>query len=643
MLTLPFNSRVEPEFRKGQDLTFTFARQARPPEAKARSTLLRILQTTDLHGHVLAYDYHRNTAASDRGLSRAATMIAEARAAADLCLLFDSGDFLQGSPIADRLAASGTPELTSHPVISAMNLVGFDAVTLGNHDLDFGLEHLAQALALADFPVVSANLHLPGRLGERVQRHRILERRSPGCTNPIRIGVTGCVPAGTLLGMAGLDPQIRCEPVEPALRGAIAEMRAAGAELIVVLAHCGLGRDDEPEASETIDKTIARIDGIDVILGGHTHETYPPAGPGTATELAGHQAVVMSGAWGAYLGQVDLHMSCATDGAGSWHVKNRDVKGPRPTSGAGEAPELIAELAEDHAATLAAYGAAIGETRRPISSFFALVEDNAGLQLVADAFAERIATAMQDMGLRGRPVLSMIAPYRTGQRAGAHHYCDIPPGPISLRDVDTLYSFPDTLCALDVSGADLRMILEMSASVFTRVAEGARDVPLFEPAFPGYRFDVIPQLTYQIDLSHPALYDQRNQCMRPGPGRIRALCHEGAPVDDDARFVLAASSFRARGGWPARADGTSGAPNLLLDTGRTCRRILREYICAHSPLDRVARPTWSFAPLAGARVLFETALQARPRESSPIKRVGANSDGFAVMRLDLSAPRGERS
>lgn len=591
---------------------------------------------------MLAYDYHRDTATSDRGLSRAATMINAARTSADLCLLFDSGDFLQGSPIADRLAASGTPELTSHPVISAMNLVGFDAVTLGNHDLDFGLEHLAQALALADFPVVSANLHLPGTLGERVQRHTILKRRLPECTNPIRIGVTGCVPAGTLLGMAGFNPDIRCDPVEPALRAAVAQMRAAGADLIVVLAHCGLGRDDGTGASETIDETIAQIDGIDLILGGHTHEIYPPAGSGTAADRAKPHAVVMSGAWGAYLGQVDFHMGSSKDRAGRWHVRKRDVTGPRPTNGADEAPELIAELSADHAATLTAYSAPIGETRRPISSFFALVEDNAGLQLVADAFAQRIETARQDLGLQQRPVLSMIAPYRTGQRAGAHHYCDIPAGPISLRDVDTLYSFPDTLCALDVSGADLRMILEMSASVFTRVAEGARDAPLFEPAFPGYRFDVIPQLTYRIDLSHPPLYDQLKKRMRQGPGRIRSLCHDGAPVEDEARFLLAANSFRARGGWPSRADGTSGAPKLLLDTGETCRRILAEYITAHSPLDRVARPTWSFAPVAGAHVLFETALQARPRESSPIERVGANSDGFAVMRLDLSAPRGER-
>lgn len=629
--------------RKGHDLTLTFSRPVPTPDDRDPTALLRILQTTDLHGHVLAYDYHRDTAAGDRGLSRAATMIAEARASADLCLLFDSGDFLQGSPIADRLAMADAPGLTSHPVISAMNHVGFDAVTLGNHDLDFGLEHLAQALACADFPVVSANLHLPGPLAERVKPHIILERRLPGNPSPIRIGVTGCLPAGTLPGTTGRDPDIRCDPVEPSLRKAIAQMRAAGADLIIVLAHCGLGRGDGRESAETIDETITHIDGIDAILGGHTHEVYPPTGPFPARGRAAHQTVVISGAWGAYLGQVDFHMGRMKDSAGAWHVKARHVACPRPTKDAGESPGLISRLAAHHEATLAAYGAAIGETRKAINSFFALVEDNAGLQLVADAFAQRIETARQGLALPNRPVLSMIAPYRTGQRAGAQNYCDIPPGPISLRDVDTLYSFPDTLCALDVSGADLRMILEMSASVFNCVEKGARDAPLFEPSFPGYRFDVIPQLSYQIDLSRPALYDQRKHCMRQGPGRIRALCHEGRPVKDDARFLLAANSFRARGGWPTKADGTAGAPELILDTGQTCRRILREYIASHSPLEAVARPRWCFVPLEGASVLFETAPQAQPGNPARIERVGANSDGFAIMRLDLSAPSGRGS
>ena len=108
--------------------------------------MLRILQTTDLHAHALAFDYNNNNFFARRGLSRSALQIENAKATDQPCLLFDTGDFLQGSPIADRLAQEPETHHDTHPMITAMNLLGYDAATIGNHDLDFGIDHLAASL-----------------------------------------------------------------------------------------------------------------------------------------------------------------------------------------------------------------------------------------------------------------------------------------------------------------------------------------------------------------------------------------------------------------------------------------------------------------------------------------------------------------
>ncbi|MGB4787530.1 MAG: 2',3'-cyclic-nucleotide 2'-phosphodiesterase, partial [Lentibacter algarum] len=149
-----------------------------------QSALLRILQTTDLYAHALAFDYNNNNLFARRGLSRCALQIENAKATDKPCLLFDTGDFLQGSPIADRLAQEPETNHDTHPMITAMNLLGYDAATIGNHDLDFGIDHLAASLAQANFPFVSANLLLPPHVASQLKRYVILERALVGYDTP---------------------------------------------------------------------------------------------------------------------------------------------------------------------------------------------------------------------------------------------------------------------------------------------------------------------------------------------------------------------------------------------------------------------------------------------------------------------------
>ncbi len=127
--------------------------------AAANQAHLRLMETTDLHVHVFPYDYYADKPRDTVGLSRTASIVKQIRAEATNSLLLDNGDFLQGNPMGDYIAYErGMKEGDMHPVISAMNTVGFDGSTLGNHEFNYGLEFLMKSLAGANFPVVSANV-----------------------------------------------------------------------------------------------------------------------------------------------------------------------------------------------------------------------------------------------------------------------------------------------------------------------------------------------------------------------------------------------------------------------------------------------------------------------------------------------------
>lgn len=590
--------------------------------------MLRILQTTDLHAHALAFDYNNNNFFARRGLSRSALQIENAKAIDQPCLLFDTGDFLQGSPIADRLAQEPETHHDTHPMITAMNLLGYDAATIGNHDLDFGIDHLAASLSQANFPFVSANLLLPPHVASQLKRYVILERAFVGYDTPLRIGVTGCLPSITLKGAAGLDPSIACEPIAPALSRAIADMKREGVDIVIVLAHCG---------REAIEAEITPLHGVDVVLGGHTHELLPAPKQGVVEVSQPQTPVMISGALGEYVGQIDLMFSQGDD---AWRIESAEMQMKQNAPKAPESVEIVDALAQDHDETVLAVAKPLGQTTSQIDSFFALVADNSGLQLLAKTFENAVKAKLEDTRWSHLPVLSVAAPVRTGGLNGATHFCHIPAGTIRLRDLDKIYSFPDTLCALLITGKALRVWLEMSASIFNQIPIGSQGQALLNPSFPGYLFDVIPQLTYEIDLSKPALFNERRERLKNRGGRISALTYQGKPVADDTLFVLAASSFRARGVLPEMDE--ADAPRLILDTGQSCRSILSSYIVNAATLDLKTKPSWRFKPTPNASAHFLTSQRAESKPDCGIEFVRETSQGFAEMRICLSGRPNQR-
>ncbi|MGB3247674.1 MAG: metallophosphoesterase, partial [Tabrizicola sp.] len=287
---------------------------------------LRLIATSDLHASLMPYDYCADRPNSSLGLDAIALQIAEARGEARNCLLFDNGDFLQGSPLADYAAASRRRR--AHPMITAFNTLGYDAATLGNHEFDYGLRFLSGVLADARFPVVSANIATrlgksPSRDATLVPPFAILRRQiidHDGRAHLLRIGVIGFAPPQIAeWDRNAPDGSVQTRDILAAARAWVPRLRARGADIIVALAHTGIGEIEPEDGTENAATALAALREIDALVAGHSHQVFPgPDFPASTAidpvrgRLAGKPAV-MPGHSANHVGIIDLQIErCAS-------------------------------------------------------------------------------------------------------------------------------------------------------------------------------------------------------------------------------------------------------------------------------------------------------------------------------------------
>lgn len=622
---------------------------------------LRILETTDLHGHIMPFDYFKNRPTPALGLARAAGLIGTLRAEVANCLLFDNGDFLQGSPLGDYAAYGGGPAGDDpHPMIAAMNRLDYDAGTLGNHEFNYGLDFLRAALSQAAFPVVAANAVL-AQEGEPFADRTLLPpwtlltrtlRDGAGGLHPIRIGVLGLLPPQTgLWDRDLLQGRLRFHDMVQTAAIVVPAIRAAGADLVVALAHTGIGEDEALPGMENAALPLARIDGIDVLLLGHEHQVFPSAGfaglAGVDAErglIAGKPAV-MAGCFGSHVGVVDLALRRGPRG---WCVVQARTQA-RPiarTRANGtfvartqSRPEVLQTVEAAHAATRRFMARPVGATRVPLSTHLALVEDCAALRVVAEAKADHLRRALAGGAHAHLPVLGTAAPGKAGGRGGAINFTDIPAGALALRHMADLYPFPNHLRGLRVTGAEVAEWIERAAAIYHRILPGLPDQPLFDPAFPPYNFDIVKGVSFRIDVGSASRYDARGHLLDPGARRLRELTRNGRPVAPDEEFVLATNSYRLA---TLSALTLPAPPRLVHAAARTGREVLTDwFVAGNEPDDRPAAEGWSLLWPRGASVTFDTSPRFRPppsRAGEPtLIDLGITEGGFRRLRLTSPA------
>lgn len=621
-------------------------RHAREPSAR-----IRVLATSDVHAHLRGFDYIRNEEVKDWGLARLATRIEQARAEVPATILLDNGDFLQGSPLAQLFSEDRRPDI--HPVLDVMEAMGYDSIGLGNHEFNYGLSWLDQVLSKTRIPVLCANVLTKKSVVAEddqslfqpsIMLHKSVSDPDTGILADVKIGVVSVLPPQVMhWDGAHLRDHVEARDMVQSASVQVNSLRRAGADVVIVLAHTGIDPDGCYPEAENAAVALAQIPGVDGLITGHTHQLFPDAsqqGWGVDAEAGTICGVptVMPGYRGSHLGGIDLCLR--REGAG-WCVDTARAW-LRPVAGAHEALDIVKRVDAAHEATLDYVAQPLGHTKRNLHSYLSQVRDELSTRIVAMAQRAAIAKHLENTPHGGLPLLSATAPYQTGGRAGPCAYVDRPAGALSLRDAIGLYPFPNTLCAVEVTGAEVRDWLERSASAYCQIAPGQGVQTLLNPAFPGHAMDTIYGLTYCIDLTVPPHYDEHGaRVLQEGaPSRLSQLCLDGAPVAPDARFVVAVSGYRAYGGGPYKPVPSD---RILVQIDASAIKHVADFLRRDGVDSVTDDPCWNFVHIAGATGVFETGpgLVKFPEEMAQLglRADGITDEGFVrvLMPLDRDA------
>ena len=467
----------------------------RAPAREGKSVTLTILHTNDLHGHLTPWrgwdgDLKGKTVGGFGRLAGAVTR--ERKAAGDgNVLLLDAGDLLGDTMIADLTEGRA--------LVEALNFLKYDALTVGNHEPDFGTDALKRRMAEASFPTVACNLTEKAS-GELFTRPYVIKEVAG-----VKVGVLGLAYPKTARTTAPKNvAALEFHPPGPAVKEHLPKLRADGARLVVALSHLGLGADL---------RLAKDVPGIDVIVGGHSHNRMAEA------TKAGDTLIVQAGAHGSDLGRLDLTVE---NGKVTGH-KRTLIPLTHDTVPADPAAEkFLARLLDPHREAL---DEAVGKA--------------AGWLVRADTLAGQDARKRDAES----PIDSLFADVlRAATKAdiallpGVGYGVAIPPGPVTAAQLRQLAPHDGKVVTMKLPGRKVLDVLEQAVeNTFTD-----------DPAVKVGGMIQVSGLRFAYDPD------------RPKGERVRRVELVGGRWDADAEYTVATNGMLAAGGhnYAALKDGT---------------------------------------------------------------------------------------
>lgn len=527
------------------------------PKPDASAIDLTILGTSDVHGNLWGYTYEDGTETTDNGLARISTYVKEVRETSKNVILLDNGDTYQGNIMTDDIY-NKNPDVV-HPVSKAMNELGYSAMTLGNHEFNFGLDLIDKIQKELKFPVLGANIL--GQDGSNfVDPYAILT------VNGLKIGVIGVttpnVPRWDGDKVASLTFLDMAESVQKYAKELKEQEKA---DLIIVTSHAGLNAEyDEEGGSDAAKKIVELVPDVDVLLVGHMHITV--------NEQIGDTIVGGPRNLGREVVRFDLKVKKEN---GSVQVADQsvtivDMANYEPD------PQLRDLIQEEHDATnnfIHGGGGADGEG----GSGGVFGQASADFQPVNEI------TGIPEGKLRDTAVVDLINKVQL-QVSGADvsaaalfkDTSDLKKGDINYGNIFDIYKFDNTLYVVKVTGKELKAYMEWSASHYNQWKPGDISIS-FDPEVPGYLYDMFAGVDYKIDLSKPV------------GQRIVDVMYKGEPLSDTQELNLAVNNYRYSSGLKAY--------NLVAGTKhwespRSIRDYLVEYIKERKVIDPEVDNNW---------------------------------------------------
>ena len=602
----------------GQNLVPVFAEV----NSNEKATIdFKVLATSDLHANLMNYDYYKGLETNDSGLVKAATVIKEEKKKAnksdksevDNVLLVDNGDTIQGSPLGSLYATKQPVKPgEKYPVYEALESLGYDMTTIGNHEVNYGMDFIKQIVdANSSMGTVCANIRDSKTKDLVFDPYKIVEETvvdSNGKERELKIGITGVVPTQILnWDKVILNGEITVDEMDEAVKTYTKEMKDNGADIVVVLAHTGYGEETtNVTGAENAGYAISMIEGVDVVVGGHVHRS---ANYNVKKSNGDITQYVQPLNYGKEVGVVDLKIEVNEDANGdvTYSIKDEETK-INNISTKNVANDVATEnlVKNYHEATQAYVNEKSGEITKDINSFFSLVSDDSSLQIVSDAQRAYVNKLIKNnepslSKYKDLPLLSAAAPFKAG--SSADNYIDVKAGGVTIRDISNLYTFDNnTFAVIKLNGADVKEYLEFCANMFNTIdPNSTEEQDLINRDFPTFNFDTIDGLEYEIDVTKAPKYDKNGNVINPDSSRISNLTYNGEPIDLNQEFLIATNNYRAGGnGFPWQ-----GRQEIVYTTTEASRDVLKEYIEESKVLDPSVDITWKFKNIdSDAKVYF---------------------------------------
>lgn len=526
---------------------------ARAPAPQLTSVKLTVLATSDIQGHLLPWNYFVPRV-ENIGLSKLYTLIQKERSASPYSLLLDGGDTLQGSPLASYYSQENRWRQT-HPIIQMYNYAGYDAVTLGNHDFDFGKPFLTKALGGANFPVLSANVtdSKTGKVWAPLKPYIIkeIEVTKEKVKAKLKVGIIGVTtPAVPSMeneqNYAGLQFNDQVDTVKK-----IVKQIENKVDAIIILTHSGVEIDgQEYIANENQVAAIAKAcPEATLIVSGHKHQLIDNNNPikDSNKQVLYDQGVVNGvpvlspGALGAYLGRADIYF-IRVNNKSKWRI-TEVVTANLPLNSTPEDKKFSDVAWPYQDATLQYLNTKIGSAAGLFTATDANLKDTPIVDLVHDV-----------QRYYGKAQLSAAASF--------NKKTTIKPGDVRLQDIYSLYPFEEYLYTIQITGAQLKQYLEHAARYYKQYTPGSKLVGVNgeDGSIPDYQYDTLAGVNYVIEITQPA------------GSRIKDLTYQGAPVSDTDSFTLAINNYRFNGGggyMAAMGFTPSQPPAVLFDSQKS--------------------------------------------------------------------------
>lgn len=535
------------------------------PATAAETRDIVILGTSDIHGNVDNYDYFTDsvpTGSSQRGLTKVMTYLKSVLATNPNTIIIDNGDTIQGTPLAYYFNMIDTTVM--NPLAAAMNEIGFVAATVGNHEFNYGPEVLNRYQSEATYPLLSANV--------------------TGCADYTFVPYVIKDVAGVQVGILGLTPPAVVHWERPenivgcvfgdaitAAQTYVPEMRAAGADVIVVAAHSGLDETYGYGRDENFVKFLANeVSGIDVILAGHAHANV-------ASQTINGVLVTEPNYHARNISDIRISLS----GSGSdWTITSKTSTTPALGSYAEDAT-LKALMQPYHDTTVTYINTPIGTASDAFpGGFTARVADGPMADLINMVQMEAAAEA-------GFPVDASCAALFTNS-------AQLSAGPIKLKDAYAVYIYDNTLYVIEATGQMIKDELEWTANYFNQYFYEPTGVTV-NSAVRDYNYDMWTGIEYKLDVTKPV------------GQRVVELKLNGEDLGMDQLVRVALNNYRATGKFPTAT--------ILYQSTTEVRELITNWIMAKGTISTsdVFVKNWTLIPAANIW-LSSTSTQPVSRE-----------------------------